>query len=155
MLTCVCQFLRWLFVIVDLGLCFVGRPFKGTLTFSIHHSKYSKWVNFFILFPFLLKHLCQNWKLMCRYQMTSWGLVRHEQLRFGMATTQSTQHKETHSRKQLVEDDTMEVSERWDFIKKNSYKMLEITCLRSNSIAHKYRGTWRAKVVYIKHLSFF
>ena len=51
-----------------------------------------------------------------------------------MATTQSTQHKETHSRKHLVEDDTMEVSERWDFIKKNSYKMLEITCLRSNSI---------------------
>ena len=76
-------------------------------------------------------------------------------IRFGMATTQSTQHKETHSRKHLVEDDTMEVSERWDFIQKNSYKMLEITCLRSNSIAHKYRGTWRAKVVYIKHLSFF
>ena len=128
------------------------------MTFTIHHSKYSKWVNFFILFPFLLKHLCQNWKLMCRYQMTSWGLVRHEQLRFGMATTQSTQHKETHSRKQLVEDDTMEVFERWDFIQKNSYKMLEITCLRSNSIAHKYscQGYMEGKsCIHIKHLSFF
>ena len=75
-----------------------------------------------------------------------------------MATTQSTQHKETHSRKHLVEDDTMEVSERWDFIQKNSYKMLEITCLRSNSIAHKYscQGYMEGKsCIHIKHLSFF